>query len=94
MLAQHTANVSLASDTSGNPLLARPVIDANTGTESVLFVSAPGAFSGSVNFTSTTELFGGDINVLWPIEVTGSDDEIISDVHFLTVLATLTCATT
>jgi Putative beta barrel porin-7 (BBP7) len=84
MLTQHAANVNLASDPSGNPLLARPVIDANTGAESVLLVSAPGAFSGSINFASTTELFGGDINALWPIQITTSENDVISYFHFLT----------
>jgi hypothetical protein len=83
-LAQHTNNVSLASDPGGNPLLARPVTDANTGSETVLFVSAPGAFSGAINFASTTALLSGDLNALWPVERNESENEVQSYLYFLT----------
>jgi hypothetical protein len=65
-LAQHATTFNFSSGPSGSPLLARPVIDARTGNETVLFVSAPNAFSGNFNVASTTSLLGADGNVLWP----------------------------
>ena len=46
-LAQRGTSESFSSDNNGNPLLARPIIDARTGNETVLFVSAPGAFNAT-----------------------------------------------
>jgi hypothetical protein len=65
-LAQHGIHQTFSSDDSGNPLLARPIIDARTGNETVLFVSAPRAFSGTFNVDSSTQFFGTDANVLLP----------------------------
>lgn len=65
-LAQRGTSESFSSDNFGNPLLARPIIDARTGNETVLFVSAPGAFSGSFNAESATRFFGFDANALFP----------------------------
>jgi hypothetical protein len=65
-LAQRGIDESFASDATGNPLLARPIIDARSGNETVLFVSAPNAFAGSFNVASATEFFGADGNVLLP----------------------------
>lgn len=75
-LSQQGVGDSFSSDSNGNPLLARPVIDARTGNETVLFVSAPHAFSGSFVDTSSTSLFGFDANALFPISrSTPVDDE-------------------
>jgi hypothetical protein len=65
-LAQQGTGDSFSSDANGNPLLARPVIDARTGNETVLFVAAPNAFAGSFNMASSTSLFGFDANMLLP----------------------------
>jgi hypothetical protein len=65
-LAQRGIHESFGSDNSGNPLLARPIIDARTGNETVLFVSAPGSFNGSFHADSSTTLFGADANALLP----------------------------
>jgi hypothetical protein len=65
-LAQHATTFSFSSDDTGNPLLARPVIDARTGNETVLFVAAPNAFSGKIDISSTTSLLGADGNLLFP----------------------------
>jgi hypothetical protein len=50
------------SDANGNPVLARPVFDATTGTEIVELISAPGIVSGSVAVTSHSSFDGWDIN--------------------------------
>jgi hypothetical protein len=65
-LAPQGTQETFSSDSSGNPLLARPIIDARTGSETVLFVSAPNAFNGSFTVNSTTSLFGFDANMLLP----------------------------
>jgi Putative beta barrel porin-7 (BBP7) len=65
-LSQRGTSESFSSDDSGNPLLARPIIDARTGSETVLFVSAPGSFNGTFNVASSTSLFGFDANALLP----------------------------
>ena len=65
-LAQRGTSESFSSDNFGNPLLARPIIDARSGNETVLFVSAPGAFSGTFNAESSTQFFGFDANALFP----------------------------
>jgi hypothetical protein len=65
-LSQQGITENFASDGTGNPLLARPIIDARTGSETVLFVSAPNAFSGNFSVASATEFFGADGNVLLP----------------------------
>ncbi len=65
-LAQRGVTDTFNSNNTGNPLLARPIIDARTGNETVLFVSAPNAFAGNFNVTSSTEFFGADGNVLVP----------------------------
>lgn len=65
-LAQQGTQESFSSDAGGNPLLARPVIDARTGNETVFFVSAPNAFAGTFTAASSTLLFGFDGNILLP----------------------------
>jgi hypothetical protein len=64
-LSPQSQSTFLGSDALGFPLLARPVIDAGTNTETVLFVSAPGAFSGGIGITSTTSLWGAEGNLLY-----------------------------
>lgn len=65
-LAQQGIHQTFASNGSGSPLLARPIVDARTGNESVLFASAPNSFSGAFHVDSTTRFFGGDANLLLP----------------------------
>jgi hypothetical protein len=65
-LTQMGTQDTFSSDANGNPLLARPIVDARTGADTVLFVSAPGAFSGSFIESSSTRFYGFDGNVLLP----------------------------
>ncbi len=55
---------SAGSDASGNPTLSRPVINALTGQETVLFVSNPNEFTGSVVASTSTSLLDGALNAL------------------------------
>ena len=81
-LSPHTAHVGDFSS-GGSPVLARPVIDANTNTETALFVASPGAFSGTFDVASTTKLYGFDANLLMPYCRGCCDDDIIKYVTFL-----------
>lgn len=65
-LGQHGIHQTFTANGTGNPLLARPIVDARTGSETVLFVSAPRAFSGTFNVDSSTTFFGFDANMLLP----------------------------
>jgi hypothetical protein len=65
-LAQRGIDETFTSGGGGSPLLARPIVDARTGNETVLFVAAPNAFSGSFNVHSSTGFLGADGNVLFP----------------------------
>jgi hypothetical protein len=65
-LSQRAIDETFSSGGGGSPLLARPIIDARSGSETVLFVSAPNAFSGHFNLHSATQFFGADGNVLFP----------------------------
>jgi hypothetical protein len=53
---------SAFSDANGNQIIARPVIDATSGTESSYTDSSPGAFSGGAIVTNTSSLFSWDVN--------------------------------
>jgi hypothetical protein len=65
-LSQQGITESFGSNNLGSPLLAQPIIDARTGNESRLLVSAPADYSGSFNVASATEFFGADGNLLLP----------------------------
>jgi hypothetical protein len=73
-LGQRTRDFAFGTDGTGNPLLARPVIDARTNTETALLVSAPGAFAsplsaaGRIDIASTSQLYGADANLIVPVE--------------------------
>jgi hypothetical protein len=49
---------------AGSPLLARPIINAQTGLEAAELVSAPGVAAGSILIGSTSSLSGYDMNAL------------------------------
>jgi hypothetical protein len=53
-----------SSGANGVPVLARPVVNANTGKETVELVSAPGVAAGVVSVGSGSDLSGWDINAL------------------------------
>ena len=85
-LAQQGVHQTFSSDGGGSPLLARPIVDARTGNETVLFVSAPNAFSGTFHIDSSTQFFGFDANMLLPwYRCTPCDDSELG--YYLTPLA-------
>lgn len=48
----------------GTPVLARPVIDAQTGQETVQLIAFPGALSGDVQVSSFSRFWGSDVNLI------------------------------
>jgi hypothetical protein len=53
-----------ASSATGNPVLARPFVDARTGTESTVLVSETGVDTGSVAISSFSDLYGWDVDLV------------------------------
>jgi hypothetical protein len=70
-LGDRATHLETGSDANGNPVLARPIINALTNQETVLFISAPGQFSGQVQASSRSSLFGADANVIMDISPSG-----------------------
>jgi hypothetical protein len=66
LLPQQSSNTTFSSDALGNPLLARPIIDALSGKPSAVLVSAPNAFAGSIDFRTSTQLLGAEANGVIP----------------------------
>lgn len=65
-LAQSGQTVSFRS--AGDPLLARPFTNANTGSPFSELVAFPGALAGNIGISTTTSLWGADLNArrkLW-----------------------------
>jgi Putative beta barrel porin-7 (BBP7) len=54
---------SFSTSSNGSPILARPLIDANTGAEISQLVAFPGLVSGSVAVDYSTRLWGLEANV-------------------------------
>jgi hypothetical protein len=52
-----------SSNPDGRPFHSRPIANANTGEETVLFVTFPDQFAGNIAFTATTYFYGAEANV-------------------------------
>ena len=62
-VASRTINYGAFSDDNGNPLLARSVINAQTGAESAYVTAAPNFVSGGTAVTSSTDLESFEFNL-------------------------------
>jgi hypothetical protein len=51
------------SSDEGSPILARPIIDAETGLEDAILVSYPDVFAGSINVASSSDVLGAEANI-------------------------------
>ncbi len=60
-LGQQGRNFSATS--FGNPVLARPIIDALTGTETTELVAGPGVLAGTINVRTESQLWGYEANL-------------------------------
>jgi hypothetical protein len=62
LVGGNSPRFSAFSDANGNPIIARPVINAVSGTEDSYADSSPGAFAGGIIVANTSALFSWDIN--------------------------------
>ncbi|NBO90812.1 MAG: hypothetical protein EBV06_00620 [Planctomycetia bacterium] len=64
LLSRVSSGSAFRSDSNGNPSLAQPIIDANTGIQFPLFISDPaiGPLTGTYANASTSRLFGWEVN--------------------------------
>jgi hypothetical protein len=63
-LERRSVAFAFASDAGGVPLIARPALNAVTGTETVYLDSLAGLIAGGVGVTSTSRLQGYEINLV------------------------------
>jgi hypothetical protein len=63
-LENRTVNFDVASTVTGSPVIARPFLNALTGTPSALLVSSPDAFTGGIAIRSTSNLYGWEVNAV------------------------------
>jgi Putative beta barrel porin-7 (BBP7) len=61
---RRTSRLVANSSATGAPVLARPIVDALTNTETVAIVSEPGLTSGIVDVASNSAIYGWDVNVI------------------------------
>jgi hypothetical protein len=69
-LGRVATHFDASSNSLGSPLLARPVVDTTTGSETVLLVSAPssaGGPAGAIAINTATELWGAEANAFVPL---------------------------
>jgi Putative beta barrel porin-7 (BBP7) len=61
---QNDTRFNLASDANGNPLIARPVTNANTGSQIAYLDAAPGLIVGGTSIVAKSELLGAEFNAV------------------------------
>ncbi|HET6327726.1 MAG TPA: BBP7 family outer membrane beta-barrel protein [Planctomycetaceae bacterium] len=64
ILGRQATGFDAYSDNSGNPLITRPVVNANDGTETSYADAFPGSLAGGVSITSTSEFLSWELNGL------------------------------
>jgi hypothetical protein len=64
VLEQKTVSFGAASDATGTPLLAQPIINAQTNLQDAVLIAAPGSFAGAVTVSSSSMLWGLDATFL------------------------------
>jgi hypothetical protein len=62
-LERGAAQYLAASNSTGNPIIARPVFNNQTGLQDVYATSLPGEFSGATNISAHTVLQGYELNL-------------------------------
>jgi hypothetical protein len=63
-LEKRPADFLTSSTANGAPVLARPVVNALTGAETVELIAAPGVATGNVAVASHSSLYGWDVNLI------------------------------
>ena len=67
MLERKSRGLDTSSDATGQPLLARPFTNAQTGNPDSLLIAFPNAISGGVQASVSTQLYGGHGGLAWNI---------------------------
>lgn len=67
LLEQKTNGIEEFSDSTGQPLLARPFFNADFGINDSILISFPNAIAGGVNASALTKLYGAEGNLLWNV---------------------------
>jgi hypothetical protein len=60
-----TKHATVASDATGNPIIARPLFDVTTGLPGAEPTSIPNLFTGVTHVDGRAELFGAELNARW-----------------------------
>jgi hypothetical protein len=63
-LEKRPAEFLATSSVTGVPVLARPIVNAQTGAETVALVSQPGVAAGSVAASSFSDVYGWDVSLV------------------------------
>jgi hypothetical protein len=63
-LGQRSTTFRVASDSGGSPVLARPMIDAQTGEQAANLFAFPQGFAGGIAVSSSSELWGAEVNAV------------------------------
>jgi hypothetical protein len=63
-LAERTFSFRVNSEPTGFPVLASPVVDANSGIETASLIAFPGAFAGGVTVSASSQLWGMEFNAV------------------------------
>lgn len=67
LLEQKSNSIHEFSDTTGQPLLARPFFNADFGVNDSILTSFPNAIAGGINASASTQLYGAEGNFLWNV---------------------------
>lgn len=74
----------VASDVTGQPLIARPFINASTGRPDVLLVSFPTAVAGTANVHTETQLYGAEGGTVTNLYRSCPDQGCLFNLNFIT----------
>jgi hypothetical protein len=66
-LGQVRRRAGFASDPTGNPVLAQPIVNAVTGAESSVLTSFPGLLAGNLTASTSTLLYGVDSDLFMTV---------------------------
>lgn len=88
-----TSGFRVASDAAGNPVLARPFVDASTGQENARNIAFPDAFTGNMTALSSMRVYGADIGfVIGMSERESFNVDFLGGFRFLSLIENLDTA--
>jgi hypothetical protein len=66
-LPNRSVSGAIFSDVNGNPLIARPIVNAQLNQEASFLLATPGQLAGGVDFTSSSQFYGAETNFVGSI---------------------------